>query len=174
MKKILLLTTLSIACAVSSVPVFANDGTVKFTGEIIDSACTIDIGASNTMTVDLGKVAKTAFTGKDSVASATKFILKMKDCPSTVTSASVKFDGTGYKGDDSVLALTDETGVATGVAIELSDSTQTVVPLFTPSTSVTLVEGANEMPFYARYKQMETAVTAGPANSTAQFTVNYN
>ncbi|MBS3045957.1 fimbrial protein [Enterobacter mori] len=174
MKKVLALATLSIACAISTTSVFASDGTVNFTGEIIDSACTIDIGANNTMTVDMGKVAKKAFTGKDSTASATKFVLKMTDCPTTVTSASVKFDGTGYAGDDSVLALTADTGVATGVAVELTDSAQKVLPLFTASTSVTLAEGDNEMPFYARYKQMAADVTPGPANATAQFTVNYN
>lgn len=153
---------------------FASDGTVNFTGEIIDSACTIDIGANNTMTVDLGKVAKTAFSGAGSTASATEFDLKVKDCPATVTTAVVKFDGANYSGDNSVLALTAETGAATGVAIQLKDGAQKVLPLFTASSSYALKAGDNTLPMYASYIQKETTVAAGKANSTAQFTLNYN
>ncbi|MRS88949.1 fimbrial protein [Enterobacteriaceae bacterium RIT714] len=174
MKKTFIATAIAAVSVLSSASVLASDGTINFTGEVLDSACTVDIGANNTMEVSMGSVAKSAFTGKGSTASATKFNLKLTKCPTTVTSATVKFDGTAYAGDDSVLALTTETGVATGVGIQLSDSSNKVVTLFTPSSSMTLAEGDNVLPFVARYIQQAAAVTAGPANSVAQFTVNYN
>lgn len=154
-----------------------NDGTVNFTGEIIGTACTVDIGANNTMNVDLGKVSKTVFTGTGTYASATEFDLKVKDCPATgINGITVKFDGTAYASDNSVLALTEEDGVATGIAIELLDKSKNAVPLFADSDSYALEAGKTEltMPMYARYKQVAAAVTAGPANSSVQFTLNYN
>jgi len=174
MKKTLISVVIASTVLFSAASALAADGTVNFTGEIIDTACTVDIGVGNSMTVDLGRVSKTAFTGPGSKASATKFVLKLKECPSAVKSATVKFDGVGYSGDDSVLALTAGAGVAEGVGIELSDSTQVKLPLFTASNSVSLNEGENSIPFYARYIQMAELVSPGPANSVAQFTLNYN
>ncbi|WP_431356393.1 fimbrial protein [Enterobacter mori] len=65
----------------------------------------------------MGKVQKSAFTGDGSTADATKFTMKLSACPDTLTSATVMFDGTPYSGDDTVLALTADTGAATGVGI---------------------------------------------------------
>ncbi|TNV11216.1 type 1 fimbrial protein [Buttiauxella sp. B2] len=174
MKKNLIAAAVAAVTVLSAASAFAADGTVNFTGEIIDTACTIDIGANNTMTVDLGHVARTSFTGVGSTATATKFVLKAKDCPATVSSATVKFDGVGYVGDDSVLSLTPEAGVATGVAVQLSDASMAQVPLFTASTAYPLQTSIeNDLTFYARYIQMASVVTAGPANSVATFTLNY-
>lgn len=172
MKKILLAS--AVVTALFSASTFAADGTVNFNGEITDNACKVDIGANNTMTVNLGSVARTAFTAAGDHASATGFKLKLANCPKSVASAVVKFDGVGYDSDTSVLKLTQETGVATGVAVELSDVSQTKLPLFTASASYPLTEGENTLQFYARYVAMTNSVTSGPANATSTFTLNYN
>ncbi|MCZ4060514.1 fimbrial protein [Pantoea sp. LMR881] len=167
-------TTTASVVLLFSTSVLAIDGTVNFTGEIVDTACTVDIGSSNTMTVNLGKVAKSSFTGVGSVAATTKFMMILKSCPSSVTNATVKFDGNAFNGDNRVLALNSGTGVATGVAVQLSDHNQLVLPLFSASSNISLSEGVNNIPFLARYIQMASTVTAGPANAVAQFTLNYN
>lgn len=152
----------------------ASDGTINFTGEVLDAACTVDVGATSALAVDLGKVQKSAFTGDGSTADATKFTLKLSACPETITKATVKFDGTAYSGDNTVLALTSGTGVATGVGIQLMDATNTVVPLFTDSSAYTLVkDDENDLDFYARYIQKGADVVAGKANATASFTIAY-
>ncbi|WP_413498179.1 fimbrial protein [Buttiauxella gaviniae] len=173
MKNNLIAAAVAATILMPAASALASDGTVNFTGEIIPSPCVVDIGTNNTMTVDLGKVAISSFTGVGSKASATKFILRLKDCPIDLFSARFKFDGTGYDGDDSVLKLTQEVGVAKGVAIELSD-VAAVLPLFTASTAYNLTSGVNELPFYARYIQKSDTVDAGVANATTTFTVNYN
>lgn len=159
-----------------SMNAFAADGEITFEGSIVDTACTVDIGTGNKMTVTLGEISKTSFTGVGSTSSATEFNIKLKACPAAITSATVKFDGNAYSGDPSTLALDGgETGVATGVGIQIKDSTETVVPLATPSSSYTLQETEeNTLPFYASYIQKAATVVAGTANATAQFTVNYN
>ncbi|MNR35188.1 fimbrial-like adhesin protein SfmF [compost metagenome] len=94
-----------------------------------------------------------------------------------MASATVKFDGTSADGDNTALKLTQESGVATGVAIQLGDDTGAVLPLYTASKAYPLQAGAgvaNNLDFVARYIATAASVTAGPANSVASFTVNYN
>lgn len=175
MKKTVMASAAAALLLTGSVSAMAYDGTVKFEGEVLDAACTVDIGAGNTMTVNMGRVNKSTFTGAGSKSDPTKFTIKVKDCPSNITTATVKFDGEAYEGDNNVLQLTQETGVATGVGIQLADSTQKVLPLYTASSEYPLKETVeNNLDFYARYIAKSDTVTAGPANSVATFTMNYN
>lgn len=154
--------------------VFAADGTINFIGTITDTACTVTNTPTNPLTVTLGTVSKKAFTGAGSTAAPTKFSIELTDCPVTVTSATVKFDGTSANNDNTALKLTQDTGVATGVGIQLSDATGAIVPLYTASSPYPLAEGTNNLDFIARYLALSDTVTAGPANSTSQFTIVYN
>ena len=172
-----------IAVAVLATSVFgvassmAAVGQVNFTGEIIETPCVPVNTPANPLEVKLGTVSKTEFTGAGSTAAATKFTLQLKDCPATVSSATIKFDGTSVSGDNSVLALTQVSGVATGVGIQLSDDSNTVLPLYTASKAYPLLPGVgvvNDLDFVARYIATAATVTAGPANSMASFSVVYN
>lgn len=175
------MTSVTLLAVFSSASISAADGTINFKGNILDAACIVDLDGAGAKTMDvlMGDVSKTAFTGTGSTAggsaSATKFNITLKNCPETVSTAKVKFDGIAYAGDNTVLALTNETGVAKGVGIQLADKSGEVLPLFTQSASYNLVSGANAniLDFYARYIQKDAAVTAGKANSVATFTVNY-
>lgn len=172
MKKTLMTLALVASGFVAS-SVYAADGTINFTGEITDSACIVDSTSQN-LQVPLGKIAATSFNGQGTYSAATNFTLKLKDCPLANT-ATVKFDGTSVAGDNSVLALTP--GGATGVGIELSDATQTVVNLFTNSAPYTLTAGAGsetDLNFTARYKALSTSITPGVANASVQFSIVYN
>ncbi|WMT16056.1 fimbrial protein [Serratia fonticola] len=154
---------------------FAADGTINFVGEITDVACTVDTNSQN-LTVTLGKVASSTFSGIGSKAASTQFQLVLKDCPAAATTAVVKFDGTSVAGDNSLLALTPGVDAAEGVAIELSDASQQVVKLFESSQPYTLETGVGSvtnLDFVARYKAISDTITAGVANSSAQFTVIY-
>ncbi len=152
----------------------AADGTIDFTGEIIDNACELAAG-SDALKVNLGKVSKTALPSAGVTAAATKFTIKLINCPATVSTASVKFDAESYSGDDTVIALKQESGVATGVGIQITDDANTVVPLFTASKTYPLKEGVeNNLDFRARYLAKTDSVTAGLANANATFTINYN
>lgn len=152
----------------------AADGTIDFTGEITDQACELASG-SDALKVNLGKVSKTALPSAGSTAAATKFTIKLIKCPATVTTASVKFDADSYLGDDTVIKLKEETGVATGVGIQITDNENAVVPLFTASKNYPLQENVeNNLDFRARYIAKSDTVTTGPANGTATFSINYN
>lgn len=152
----------------------AASGTIKFNGEITDAGCTVDMDTSDTLTVTLGRVYRSEFTGAGSMTAAKKFVLMLKDCPAAITSAKVRFDGIAYDSDDSVLKLDQDAGVATGVAIELADKSMAKLPLFTDSSAYTLTTGNNQLPFYARYIAMSDTITTGPANGLVQFSMIYN
>ena len=70
-----------------------------------------------------------------------------------------------------------EDPAATGVGLQIADSHGTPLPLATLRTSgITprAVEGASyTIPLKARYIQTADSITAGPANATATFTINY-
>lgn len=178
MKKVVsvFLITSSLCCSASVFAATDGEGQVNFTGEIIDSACEVVNNLSNPVNVQLGKVSKTAFTGAGSTASDTRFDIQLQNCPETVTAASITFGGTPDQDNSNVLALTPDTGVATGVGIQLLDSSKQPLNLYTASAAYPLQSGTavNNLEFVARYIQTKSAVTAGLANSVSTFTVTYN
>lgn len=182
MKKNMLMAALAVATIISC-NAAAADGTVQFTGSITDASCETHIGSltgGSNETVNLGKVPSSSFTGVGSTAAdgagSTNVKIFLTECPAgTPTTASLKFDGAYYKGDNSYLAL-DTASTATGVAILLSNPSGTALKLGEASEPVTLAVGegsSTELNFKAAYIQRETAVTAGTANSSATFTINY-
>ena len=178
MKKIALGLTLAAAmgCSASSFAATSGEGQINFTGEIIDSACQVVNDVSNPLNVTLGKVSKTAFNGTGSTTTLTHFDIKLTDCPDSVTSASINFGGTPDADNNTTLALMPNESAATGVAIQLVDSSAQPVSLYTPSKQYALASGTtvNNLQFGARYIQTQAAVTAGQANSASTFTVVYN
>ncbi|KFK94090.1 MULTISPECIES: fimbrial protein [unclassified Serratia (in: enterobacteria)] len=174
MKKNIIVATLVAAAAMTTASTFAADGQVNFSGSVIDASCNVTNATSGSLNVVLGQVSKSAFTAAGTKAAPTKFTLQVSNCPDSVSSVGVKFDGTTVAGDNSVLALTQGTGVATGVGIQLSDASQNVLPLNTASINYPLTAGAANLDFVARYISTAATVTAGPANAIANFSIIYN
>ncbi|TQI81409.1 major type 1 subunit fimbrin (pilin) [Serratia fonticola] len=175
MKKILCVTTLVAAMGLGlSASALADDGIVRFEGQLVSEACQVINNVNNPAQVDLGKVAKTAFPALGATAGAKKFTLALKDCPPTVSTATVAFSGTAANADNTALALTQEAGVATGVGIQISDASQSVLSLGAPSAAYPLLPSVvNNLDFVARYISTADNVTAGPANSVATFDISY-
>ncbi|HCM9129857.1 TPA: fimbrial protein [Enterobacter asburiae] len=176
MKKNFIAAAIIATAALSMSNAFASAGVVNFNGEILDAACTVDVGSQN-QTVDLGKYNRSEFTNAGDVTAATQFNIVLKDCPSTVSSASVRFDGTPDASDSSLLAIDSSVaGAATGVAINLMTADKAHLPLHGSNGYSYPLSSTqdNTLNFYAQYKSTATAVTAGPANSVANFSVVYN
>ncbi|HAU5638873.1 type 1 fimbrial protein [Citrobacter amalonaticus] len=163
----------------SSSQAFAADGQVKFTGKILDAACTIDGMTGGVIDVPMGEVAKADLATAGKTADATKFTISLKLCPATISTAGVSFDGTALGGDNTIIALTEgtvEAPAAEQVGIQITDASDVVVPLYTESTPFTLDTAAgavNNLDFTARYISTGTA-TAGVADALLNFTVVYN
>lgn len=171
MKKIALISAIISLCTLNAAN--AADGVINFTGNITGTACVVDPSAIS-QPVDLGNVATTAFSGgSGATASARRFNIVLTSCPESISSASIRFDGTTNSANPSILALTSgQTATNVGVAIYEQDSA-TLIPVGTPSANITLLEDVdNTLTYFAKY--MATgAVGAGTANSSTSFTVTY-
>jgi major type 1 subunit fimbrin (pilin) len=171
MKKNITGVALLVASLISS-SAFAIDGTINFKGNVISNPCTIS-AASKSLDVEMGKISTAAFPAAGAVSAAQKFTLVLSGCPTTVTSAKVRFDGTQVAGDNSILAIQSGTGKATGVGIKIYDKADNQVSLYQDSAAYPLTTSANNLEFKARYISLTNAVTAGAAEAAAQFTIIY-
>ena len=99
MKKTLLAAVVA-GCAAFSGAALADDGQVKFIGDIIDAGCDVVNDLSNPLEVQMGQIAKTAFSGTGSTAAEQNFAIKLENCPTTVAKASVLFSGANVNGDN--------------------------------------------------------------------------
>lgn len=156
---------------------YAEDGTINFTGSIIDSSCVVNTNgsANSTGSVDLGKVSTQSLNTAGATAAPTQFSIKVTNCKVGSTVA-IQFDGTAHSVNKDILAITGSgtEGVAdnVGVAIYNQDSTS-ILPLNSASKiQTTDNDGSAEFPFTARY-YATAAVTAGTANATATFNIAY-
>jgi P pilus assembly protein, pilin FimA len=153
----------------------AADGTINFTGSITDAACTVDSNSAS-QNVNLGTVSSKVFGAVGATASPTNFTIKLTSCPSTVTGASVKFDGTSDTTNTQLLKLASaSTAKGVGVAIYEKDAS-TLVPMHSQSSRQTIdsAQTTNTLAFVAKYMSTADAVTAGTANASTDFTIVYN
>ncbi len=156
---------------------FAADGTINFTGEIVDAPCSI-APASQNLIVPMGRVSRPALDGAAGKrATPARFSIALRDCGATAKGATVSFTGATDATVKDLLRIANSgqvgAGSATGVAIELGDSAGTKIPVGAQSAVYTLGQGSNDLDFQAAYVSTGEAVTVGPANATAQFTVTY-
>ncbi|MBB1585009.1 fimbrial protein [Serratia sp. OS31] len=154
----------------------ASDGSVHFTGEIIDTTCQVNEGLPNPLEVDLGKVARSSFKSTAGTTSGThSFQIKLSGCPATLNSVQIRFEGMEDPANLDLLKLSPEAGVAEGVAIELLDGfSNTPIPMRETSTTIYPVTAGNAtLNLAARYKSTVADVVAGKANATTDFTIIY-
>lgn len=169
-----------IAAAVLATSAFASlanaaDGTINFTGTVLATACTVS-AASATQSVPMGSVSPTAFKAAGDTTLGGPISIVLSSCPAAATKAAIKFDGTANATNSSLLALTSDTGVATGLGIGVYESNgTTLIPVGTSSASKTLSTTASTtFNFISKYVATAATVTNGPANSVSNFTVSYN
>ena len=183
------LTILTLAtAAVLSTSAFAAEtnvtgGEVKFTGEFVNAACSIDMASMN-RTVELGQystqqfpVVAPAVGPVAGLKTANRpFSIVLNDCATDVqTEAQVGFNGTTAGNTEQVVvnAPSNKTA-ATGVAIQIIDSASKAVKVDGSYGDVkTLQEGQNSFDFNAYYITTGDALTAGVAHGSVTFMVKY-
>jgi len=176
MKKTILFAALAAAIAFPASFALAAAGTVNFVGNILDKACEVDVGSQNQI-VPMGNFYKSEFPSTGSRTAAMGFNIVLKDCPVTVTSAKIRFDGTPDLTNASLLAIdTSVAGAVNGVAINLMTADKADLPLHSTSNYSYVLSSTqdNTLKFYAQYISTASAVVPGPANAVANFSVDYN
>lgn len=156
-----------------SVSVAADNVAINFTGTIKAAACEVSSGSDQT--VVLGDVGTSKFGGAGDVSELKAFYFGL-ECPEGGPEyATVTFTGKSAS-DPALLALDNIPGSASGVAVRINElDGKTQVRLNDPSAQRTLLPGQDALGFTAQYESIvdRSQITAGVANATAQFTVNY-
>ncbi|CAG9426146.1 type 1 fimbrial major subunit FimA [Providencia alcalifaciens] len=153
-----------------------NGGQVHFKGELVNAACAVDAGSVE-QTVRLGQVRTAKLAKLGDTSGSVGFNIQLNDCDTTVaTSAKVAFTGVAANATNpTVLSVASSaSGAATNVGIQILDGKSAPLGLdgATFSNPITLNDGANVLPFQARYFALG-ATTAGVANADATFAVQY-
>lgn len=168
----------TILCVALSLAAFsqssmANDGTINFTGDIVETPCVVATD-SQYQDVNLGQVKSSTFAKAKDTSAFTNFNINLEECNiSTLKFATVTFRGTSDTLDTDLLAIGGQAGAATGVGIEISDQAGKIVSMNKASDDTTLTAGQNILYFKARYKATAIPVVSGHANAQADFQLAY-
>lgn len=161
---------------VAEIPNTVTGGNVHFRGQVVNAACGVDAGSVD-QTVQLGQVKTATLSATGKTSSSVGFNIQLNDCATSVAKkAAIAFSGvTVNASSTNILALeSSSSGVATNVGVQVLDSAGKPLVfdgvLF--STTSTLTDGTNTLPFQARYIATGVA-TPGTANANANFKVQY-
>jgi major type 1 subunit fimbrin (pilin) len=183
MNKTLVATALGALIATAgAIPVAqATDGTINITGSVVSQTCKVegnDFGTPATKAVPLAPVLATDLAVAGNTAQKTPFSLAITNCDSALTSVQAYFSGANI--DPSTGNLTLSGGAsATNVQIQLLNASGAVMPLNGATATaqnsqvVALSGGAATLDYSAQYVAVGGAATAGAANTSVQFTMNY-
>lgn len=138
---------------------------------IVDRTCTVATESEN-INVDLGKWTTNNMTNIGNQTRLTPFSILLQDC--SAKKVSVAFQGQKDTNNSQLLALSNNSS-ASNIAIRISDQNQQLLPVaqFTQPISI---DSSNKIQliFFANYVVTRNSATAGTANSTANFIVNYD
>ncbi|MEL4016775.1 fimbrial protein [Dryocola clanedunensis] len=147
---------------------------LQLTGTILSRTCVVSAG-SESLVVTLGNVNSARFNGAGSGSRYEPFTLTLEKCGSVASNVSVTFNGTADSRDPQLLAVAAAADRATGVGIAIYDRDKNLLPINTEGESTALTPGQAKvtLEFYARYLANGEEVTAGSANASATFMLNY-
>jgi major type 1 subunit fimbrin (pilin) len=168
--------------ALGSTGANAADGTITFTGAVTDTTCSIDaktVGAAD-KNITLPTVTNSTLGAKGSTAgatAATDLTFALSGC-STETKAVARFEN-GPTIDQSTGYLTNQAPAgAENVQVRLLNASHMPINVVTGENNdmagngVAIVSGNADLKYFAEYYATGKA-TAGPINTSVQYTVDY-
>ena len=132
--------------------------------------------AAPTPPVKLGKVWKNLFGSVGSTAAEQSFSIKLncREAKPELNTVYLRMDAKpDASGSPGVIALTPDANAATGVGIQILDQERKPVVYGQSALVGVSKDGVYTVPFHARYYQTANQVTAGVANGSATFTLEY-
>lgn len=152
----------------------ASDGTVNFTGDIVNAPCVVSSDTQN-LNVNLGQVKSSTFAKVKDSSAYRDFKIVLEECTTTtLKNTNITFRGSSDELNKDLLGIGGQSGAAKGVGIEISDAASaTAIPLNKASSDYALKDGQNTLMFKARYVATAIPVVAGHANSQAEFQLAY-
>lgn len=154
-----------------TLPTEALDTRIEYTGRITDETCSVQV-ASNSQRIDMGSFSVADFLSAGDVSPSRQFSIVLERCSLGIRAANVSFSGSINTDDRGLIALTQASGMATGLGIELLDfSGQRIVP-GTPMRHV-VQPGRVTLDYSLRYRATGATMAPGVANAVILFDVDY-
>lgn len=178
---------LALAGSFSSMGVTANDGTITFTGEVVDATCIItggdetrpDQGAD--FNVSLPQISVTALASAGQAAGDTPFHINLtgENCPNGKT-ANVVFERAQSTNIDSTtgyLKNTEATGGAQNVQVRILNNDKTPLNLTLANSShqpQVIASNKASFKYWGQYIAVNGAAKAGTVKSDVVYSITYN
>ena len=165
-----------------------NAGTIHFTGEIIESSCTIQGDDGTDSTIPLGTYPTSLFNTVGKETALTEFSITLANCPLTsagLPAVQLTFNGpTTLTGTNTLLDVSkitttgDTAATGIGVAVSLAGKDDKLITMDGAEGQVYIElaskpEDTIKADFNARYKSFAAAVTAGPADADMTVKILY-
>lgn len=174
-----------LAATLLAPPLWAADGTMKFSGKLTENTCTLDAGSKN-QTVNLGRNS-TYYLG--TISSANELIVQLNDCPASSNQVRIKFEGTPAASEfepGKVFAFSNigQPGAAGNVGFIIGEryDFNSLIQVNGTSKIYDLKTGLgniNELPFYVGYAALTPGmsgtgiITPGTVIGNVQFSILY-
>ena len=159
--------------------VFGHEGigdpnNIAYSGNVILHEVTCSVSPKN-LTVNLGDFPVSDFVGTGTLSDPAQTVYIDVNCDTTVQPELKITSANGYEtAFPGVVKLTQQSGVATGVGVQMIlDGMMVSFDSYSPTGSEAFANQTLRIPLNLRYEQTSTVVTPGPANSVATITLAY-
>nr|WP_318384190.1 fimbrial protein [uncultured Enterobacter sp.] len=154
-----------------------SNNTVRFTGEVADQTCSVDVnGSASQPVVLMPTVAASALKAANDVAGKTNFTINLTNCTAATedTLISTMFAGTDVTAGGNM----GNAGTADNVEVQLVGTDSEAVDLSNGMTEVpgiTLAKGETSasQDLAVQYITEEGTATAGTVEASAQYAIHY-
>ncbi|MCV2534651.1 fimbrial protein [Enterobacter wuhouensis] len=152
-----------------------SGGTIQFIGSVADAPCSVSADSENGI-IRLDQVTLESMGAKGEASGQAKaFDIALEDCDvSTLSNATVTFNGQSTPDQAGALANTAGSGAATGVALQLFGPDGNKLELGAESSKQKLATGTNKIPMSVDYIKTGDTATAGAVESVATFQITYS
>jgi type 1 fimbria pilin len=135
----------------------------------VTSSCSVN---TNPINVTLPTISTTALGSVGATAGTTAFNIGLTCTGAAGMSVSVTMN---YNGTASGIqgVLTPTSGSSSGIGVQVLDQTSTPITFGTAEAEGTTPVGQMNIPYYARYYQTASTITAGTLAASATFTLTY-
>ncbi len=146
--------------------VSAHDGTVNITGSILAASCTVESGG-DPLSVALGDYSGGTLTSVGQLTPQKKLTINLSNCSESISGTTVTVSGTPDTVNNKLLGLNNPgaMGTATGIAIQISDSSGNIIDVNTASKLQPLNAGNNAVVLNLAYDVSSVPVGPGDASS---------
>lgn len=152
----------------------ADDGDVHFLGQVVSSACSVDVDSQN-LTVQMGQVRTNDFDSVGDWLEPVGFQITLKDCDTSVSkSVGTLFTGVSDGKNPQVFKTGFGASASHGVGLGIFDKNENLlIPNTFPQFYMPLEDGNNTLTYVARYQATDRTIRAGDANTQVWFTMIY-